>query len=97
VHAAPKLLQVCEQVKITWSQVNTAGRMRKKSQAKPAFKNRNTARISQSAGFLIFLFIFKYYKKSQNARISMSFIWLVTKRLLRPVNHEMVQFVDLRK
>jgi hypothetical protein len=29
--------------------------------------------------------------------MSASFIWLVTKRLLRPVNLEMVQFVDLRK
>jgi hypothetical protein len=29
VHTAQKLLQVCEQVKITWSQVWTVGRMEK--------------------------------------------------------------------
>jgi hypothetical protein len=29
VHAAQKLLQVCVQVKITWSQVQTVGRMGK--------------------------------------------------------------------
>jgi hypothetical protein len=53
-----------------------------------AFRNRITARISHSARFSIFLPIFKYYKKSQNDRISASFTWLVTKRLLRPVNLE---------
>jgi hypothetical protein len=62
-----------------------------------AFKNRITARTSHSAGFSIFLLNFIYYKKSLNDRISASFIWLVTKRLLRHVNLEMVQFVDLRK
>jgi hypothetical protein len=60
-------------------------------------KNRITARTSHSAGFWIFLFNFKYYKKSQNVRISASFTWHLTKRLLRLVNLEMVQFVDLRK
>jgi hypothetical protein len=60
-------------------------------------ENLITARTSRSAGFSISLLIFKYYKKSQNDRITSSFIWLVTKRLLRPVDLEMVQFVDLRK
>jgi hypothetical protein len=45
----------------------------------------------------ISLLIFKYYKTSRNDRISASFTWLVTERLLRPVNLKMVQFVDLRK
>lgn len=62
-----------------------------------AFGNRITARISQSAGFSISLLIFKYYKKLQNDRISVSFTWLVTKRLLRPVNLEILRFIDLRK
>jgi hypothetical protein len=39
VRAVHKLLQVCEQVKIAWSQVRTVGRMGKKtSQAKPLRK-----------------------------------------------------------
>jgi hypothetical protein len=42
-------------------------------------------------GILGFLTIFKY-RKSQNDRISASFAWFVTKRLLRPVNLEMVQW-----
>jgi hypothetical protein len=56
-----------------------------------------TAHTSHSAEFSIFLLIFKYYKKFQNDRINMSLTWLVTKSLLRPVNLEMVQFVDLCK
>jgi hypothetical protein len=34
MHAEPKLLQVCERVKITCSQVQTVGRMGKKSPPK---------------------------------------------------------------
>jgi hypothetical protein len=49
------------------------------------------------AGFSIFLIIFKYCEQSQNERISASFTWLVTKGLLRTVDLEMMQFVDLRK
>jgi hypothetical protein len=41
-------------------------------------KNPITARTSHSAGFSIFLLIFKY-NKSQNDRIGESFTWLVTK------------------
>jgi hypothetical protein len=96
-HAAQKP-QVCEQVKITWSQVRTIGRMReKKSQAFCAQKTRLTARTSQSAKFFSSSFIFKNQKKSQGDRIRASFNWLLTKRLLRSVAFEMLQLFDLRK
>jgi hypothetical protein len=54
-----------------------------------ALHTRRDARFSYS--------IFKYYKQSQNDRNSASFAWRVTKGLLRPVNLEMVKFVDVRK
>jgi hypothetical protein len=62
-----------------------------------AFKNPITARTSHSAAFSIFLLIFEYHKQFQNNRISPSFTWIVTKRLLRPFKLEMMQFIDLRK
>jgi hypothetical protein len=48
-------------------------------------------------GILYFLTHFYILQKSKNDRISASFTWLVIKELLRSVNFEMVQFVDLCK
>jgi hypothetical protein len=70
--------------------------MKEKSQAFCAFKNRITASTTQPEGFLIFLLIFKCCKKWKNNRIS-ALLTFVTKRLLKCVNIEMVQFVDLFK
>jgi hypothetical protein len=93
------LLQVCEHVKITWSQVWTVGRTKKKKkvfQAKSEFRNRNTAHTSESVAFLLFLLIFKY-NKFQKKRLSLSFTCLVTKRIQWPINLKVVQFINLCK
>jgi hypothetical protein len=88
-HVAQQLLQV----KITWSQVWTVGRMEKNMfQVFCVLKSRITSRTSQSAGFSDFLL-----QKSQNDVISASFTWIVTKKTTGHVNPEMVWVVDLRK
>jgi hypothetical protein len=96
--AAQKLLQMCEQVKNHLEPgLDCREGEKKKSQVFCALKSRITTRTSQSAGFSIFLLVFKCNRKSQNDRISASFTWLVTETLLRHVSTEIVQFVEMCK
>jgi hypothetical protein len=89
---------VSQQVKITWSQIRTVVRMEKKS-PRQSHHSKTELQLTLhnrwdswfSCSFL------NPTKKLQNDRMSASFTWLVTKRLPRPINLEMAQFIDLLK